>query len=231
MKITSITRLKHAELLQACRDFGTARRLANHLGIPATTLGRWVTLKDFPKFRITKRSTAEFWERLEIDLMQITERTVEQLWPDELKTAIKGDTPTTIEQNHDLDVAHLAYAQHTTKRLADCSSVDPEQTPPETIHEKVNFALRFLTHREREVIKLRFGLSDGFRYTYEEAGRIFKVTRERIRQIESKALKHLGRSTELRELAVYLNINLEPEIEDARTSAWSMRSSDHDRAY
>jgi RNA polymerase primary sigma factor len=65
---------------------------------------------------------------------------------------------------------------------------------------KIDQVLRTLTRREREIIKLRYGLGDGYTYTLEEVGRIFKVTRERIRQIEFRAvrkLKDLARSSEL----------------------------------
>jgi len=60
--------------------------------------------------------------------------------------------------------------------------------------------LKTLSYREREIIKLRYGLGDGYSYTLEEVGHIFKVTRERIRQIEAKAvrkLQHPGRSQHL----------------------------------
>ncbi len=59
------------------------------------------------------------------------------------------------------------------------------------IREKIDQALRGLNYRERSIIELRMGLGDGYPYTLEECGRIFKVTRERIRQLESKALKKL----------------------------------------
>ena len=51
--------------------------------------------------------------------------------------------------------------------------------------------LKTLTWREREIIRLRYGLQDGYTYTLEEVGRIFKVTRERVRQIEAKAVRKL----------------------------------------
>src|SRR5439155_23869886 len=81
-----------------------------------------------------------------------------------------------------------------------------EHTPPESamhgiLKDKINGVLKTLTYREREIIKLRFGLGDGYSYTLEETGIIFKVTRERIRQIEAKALhklQHHTRSTHLR---------------------------------
>ena len=48
-----------------------------------------------------------------------------------------------------------------------------------------------MTYREREIVRLRYGLGDGYTYTLEEVGRIFKVTRERVRQIEAKAVRKL----------------------------------------
>ncbi|MBR9803937.1 sigma-70 family RNA polymerase sigma factor, partial [bacterium] len=77
---------------------------------------------------------------------------------------------------------------------------DSENTPADTamqqmLRDKINHVLKSLTYREREIIKLRYGLGDGYSYTLEETGRIFKVTRERIRQIESKALRKLQHQT------------------------------------
>jgi len=71
----------------------------------------------------------------------------------------------------------------------------------EMLKDKIDGVLKTLTYREREIIKLRYGLGDGYTYTLEEVGRIFKVTRERVRQIEAKAvrkLKHPVRSRQLR---------------------------------
>jgi RNA polymerase primary sigma factor len=61
----------------------------------------------------------------------------------------------------------------------------------EMLKEQIDHVLRTLTHREREIIRLRYGLGDGYTYTLEEVGRIFKVTRERVRQIEAKAFQKL----------------------------------------
>jgi RNA polymerase primary sigma factor len=61
----------------------------------------------------------------------------------------------------------------------------------EMLRNRVNRVLKTLSYREREIIKLRYGLGDGYSYTLEEVGHIFKVTRERIRQIEAKALRKL----------------------------------------
>jgi len=59
------------------------------------------------------------------------------------------------------------------------------------LRDQINSLLKTLTYREREIIRLRYGLGDGYSYTLEEVGRIFKVTRERVRQIEAKAVRKL----------------------------------------
>ncbi|WP_146446535.1 sigma-70 family RNA polymerase sigma factor [Botrimarina colliarenosi] len=59
------------------------------------------------------------------------------------------------------------------------------------LRERIDELLKTLTFREREIIRLRYGLADGYSYTLEEVGRIFKVTRERVRQIEAKAVAKL----------------------------------------
>lgn len=90
--------------------------------------------------------------------------------------------------------------------LGDMLKDNSEHTPSESamhkhLQESLNSVLKSLTYREREIIRLRYGLGDGHSYTLEETGRIFKVTRERIRQIEAKALgklKHHTRSNHLR---------------------------------
>ena len=71
----------------------------------------------------------------------------------------------------------------------------------EMLKGNIEAVLKTLTYREREIIKLRYGLGDGYTYTLEEVGRIFKVTRERVRQIEAKAvrkLQHPARSKQLK---------------------------------
>ncbi|MCK6482276.1 MAG: RNA polymerase sigma factor RpoD [Planctomycetes bacterium] len=74
----------------------------------------------------------------------------------------------------------------------------------EMLKDKIEKVLQTLTFREREIIKLRYGIGDGYTYTLEEVGRIFKVTRERVRQIEAKALRKLRHPSKSRELRDYL---------------------------
>jgi RNA polymerase primary sigma factor len=75
----------------------------------------------------------------------------------------------------------------------------------ELLKEQIHTALSVLTERERQVLEMRFGLRDGKDYTLEEVGKHFKVTRERIRQIEAKALRKLRHPTRSRHLRDYLS--------------------------
>ena len=76
----------------------------------------------------------------------------------------------------------------------------------EMLKDKIEAVLKTLTYREREIIKLRYGLGDGYTYTLEEVGRIFKVTRERVRQIEAKAVRKLQHPVRSRQLEGFLDV-------------------------
>jgi len=72
------------------------------------------------------------------------------------------------------------------------------------LRDKIDELLQTLTFREREIIRLRYGLVDGYSYTLEEVGRIFKVTRERVRQIEAKAVAKLQSPSRVQRLDGFL---------------------------
>jgi RNA polymerase primary sigma factor len=74
------------------------------------------------------------------------------------------------------------------------------------LKEQIRSALGVLSEREREVLEMRFGLADGQDHTLEEVGKHFGVTRERIRQIEAKALRKLRHPTRSRQLRDYLEM-------------------------
>ena len=75
----------------------------------------------------------------------------------------------------------------------------------EMLRNRIAKVLKSLSYREREIIKLRYGLGDGYSYTLEEVGHIFKVTRERIRQIEAKAVRKLQAPARSEELSGFLD--------------------------
>jgi len=85
--------------------------------------------------------------------------------------------------------------------IEDKNQQAPQDTATqEMLKVRIEQVLRTLTYREREIIKLRYGIGDGYTYTLEEVGRIFKVTRERVRQVEAKAIRKLQHPVRSRKL-------------------------------
>ncbi|MCE5197918.1 MAG: RNA polymerase sigma factor RpoD [Armatimonadota bacterium] len=94
---------------------------------------------------------------------------------------------------------------HLADFIEDQEAISPAEAASNLIlREKIEESLNKLTPRERDVLKMRFGLDDGYSRTLEEVGRHFKVTRERIRQIEAKALKKLRHPSRSKKLRDYL---------------------------
>jgi RNA polymerase primary sigma factor len=94
-------------------------------------------------------------------------------------------------------------------RLGDFVEDQTTQAPDEAVlqnllREDLEQVMSTLSERERLVLKLRFGLDDGHPRTLEEVGKVFNVTRERIRQIEGKALRKLKHPTRAKRLRSYL---------------------------
>jgi RNA polymerase primary sigma factor len=97
--------------------------------------------------------------------------------------------------------------------IEDDTAESPERAATQAmLKDKIDQVLKTLTYREREIIKLRYGLPDGYTYTQEEVGRIFKVTRERVRQIEAKAVRKLQHPVRMRQLRGFLDVIANEDI-------------------
>ncbi len=97
--------------------------------------------------------------------------------------------------------------------LEDQHNDDPLfDTNQEMLKERLDMVMSELTYREKEILRLRYGLTDGYAYTLEEVGTIFSVTRERVRQIESKAVRKLQQPFRCRPLLGFLD---NPELYQA----------------
>ena len=89
--------------------------------------------------------------------------------------------------------------------VEDSSTVSPTHSATHgLLKDRLESLLKTLTYREREIVRLRYGLTDGYTYTLEEVGRIFRVTRERVRQIEAKAVKKLQHPVRSKQLETFL---------------------------
>lgn len=101
--------------------------------------------------------------------------------------------------------------------LEDHRDDDPLQDANrEALKLTIDQAMQTLNYREREILRLRYGLADGYTYTLEEVGRIFQVTRERVRQIESKAVRKLQQPYRARTLVSFLD-GAEVAVADANS--------------
>jgi len=108
--------------------------------------------------------------------------------------------------------------------IEDKSAENPyDMTAYSLLREKIIDVLDSLTDRERRVLSLRFGLVDGYSRTLEEVGKQFKVTRERIRQIEAKALRKMRHPTRLRQLTGFFDAEPLENSPNAFNAATAMR--------
>ncbi len=98
--------------------------------------------------------------------------------------------------------------------LADHRDDDPlYDTHQQALKRRIDEAMQSLNYREREILRLRYGLTDGYAYTLEEVGKIFSVTRERVRQIETKAVRKLQQPYRARSLASFIDgLEIGPDI-------------------
>ena len=106
-----------------------------------------------------------------------------------------------------LDVSVGTQEEHSFGELLE----DRKQPQPDdemnraNLRERLDEVLQALTSREREIIRLRYGLADGSVYTLEEVGKIFSVTRERVRQIEAKAVRKLQHPVRSKKLSCFFD--------------------------
>ena len=125
-------------------------------------------------------------------------------------TELKGIDARCMRTAYREATAKQLMAQDTARRLELPSPADVIETKDfrEVTAARLKMALAHLTYREREVLKLRYGLDGIGPLTLEETGKVFKVNRERIRQIEVKALRKLQTDIKLR---IFLEESLTPE--------------------
>ena len=104
--------------------------------------------------------------------------------------------------------------------IEDAATESPgDSAAGEMLKQRIEQVLKTLTYREREIIKLRYGIGDGYTYTLEEVGRIFKVTRERVRQVEAKAIRKLQHPVRARKLQGFVDTSVYKETKVESTAA------------
>jgi len=173
------------------------------LGLSQTQVGRLLAFKVSPfRYRGTKRD----WTQVKIyrkDCLAIEKALgcpAEILFPEELYEKMLGRAT-----NKSIEISSFSALPSPKKQqLLFLPAPDPSpssQAELRELGEKLETVLKTLTYREREIIKLRHGIGDGFIYTLEVVARIFKISPNRVRQIEGKAinkLQHPVRSNQLK---------------------------------
>ena len=123
------------------------------------------------------------------------------------------DTQRAIKMSHQPLSLDQPIGQHDENYLGDLLHDHREHDPlagmnMAMLKSSIADVLQTLDYREREILRLRYGLTDGYVYTLQEIGRIFSVTRERVRQIEQEAIRKLRYPNATRKLAAFVNHSL-----------------------
>lgn len=183
--IALTAKLRHGELWKLVERFGSQIEAARQLGCSQQDFCAWVNMRSVPRFH------SESFAAVEQKLMELTGKTVEELWPEEAKSAEWLQVPKTVVAHHRFELA--ALADMTKQRLLLPSPADQasESELLENLRRNAQKVLKTLSFREREIIKMRFGLGDGTSYTLKECAAIFRRTPETIRQIEAKAIRKM----------------------------------------
>jgi len=211
LDITAVSKLKHADLWAAAKRLGSQAALARALGVRQDTIGRWINLQDYPHRKKRDGSgrlthSVEYYDELDIKLLLHVGKGLDELFPDELREAeafLKANK--TIETTRSVPVrALLNYAEHSRGRMTYDQCDVEHSLDMDSLKQSMSFALGTLGEREREVVKLRYGIGHDKPHTLDEVARIFNSTRERIRQIEMKAIRELQRYDSYSQLVGYL---------------------------
>lgn len=198
--ITLTSKLKHAALYVAAKKCGSQSALAEKLEVRQTQIGDWINLKNVPPFMKAMAGEvlpSHFWpkkriKKIEKTLFDLTGQTLQELFPLEL-CANKAflEAAKEMEQTKCFDILRLASSSDKMLLLPSAATEAAGNDLLGYRRSQIAKVLKTLSYREQEIIKLRYGLRDGYSYTLEEVGHIFKATRERIRQIEAKAIRKL----------------------------------------
>lgn len=184
LSIAMHCKLKHGKLFKAARKVGGQSALGRRLGVSPQTVGSWCNLKACPPLSWPAERLVE----VEKILFELTGETLNDLFPAELRGNRDFlDSPKDVVIEQDVELAAIAAA--TSARLTLPSPIDTIEHAER--RELVGSALRALSYRERKVLAMLHGIEDGFTYSLEEIGHVFKCTRERIRQIEAHANRHI----------------------------------------
>lgn len=198
MRLALETRVKHGVLYELTEKMGGSRAVAEALGIPVKTFWMWLSLRVHPSDKKIEKHWAAI-ERLCLEhLGRLVE--VEDIWPAGLRSVLSARMiPRKVVKYLEPEVLSLSGI---SDRLL--PAVMPEAGENE-MAAKMAEVLESLPPKEKRVLVMRFGIEDGRERTLEEIGKSFNVTRERIRRIESSALRKLRHPSRAKKLRPFVD--------------------------
>lgn len=205
--ITIRSQPKHGILYAAVSQHGSMKALAKFLGISVTAVCWWVNLRNYPRRAFNSPSVFQrARERKQYDtILAKIDTSLDDCWPPEVRQFIDNTAELKsliFEQTQEVPMERL------TGPIMQRLTVDggaERQMETKELQERMQQVLKTLSYREREIIKLRYGLDNGPTYTLEEVGHIFKLNKERIRQIEAKAMCKLQQPSRSEELIGFID--------------------------
>lgn len=194
MRIRATTRLRNDHMIAARKRLGWSQAdLAGNAIVSITWVQQFEALQ-YHRDAVRRNEAA-------LAIADVLGIPVEQVAPEALAGKILPSTLTVV-RNVDSEALLAAVGARETRLALPAPGARLEW---QEAAEAIKAAMKTLSFREREVLNLRFGLNDGECYNLNEVGRIFKVTPQRVRQVEAKAIRKLQnpvRSNRLREFAI-----------------------------
>jgi len=207
MKVAAELRLKHGVLYEVCRDNGGIANVASIIGIGCQTVRAWLKMRRCPT---PGQYNRWYTEDVEKSLEALAGVPATTIFPPELKAATSLFKATPVHVRI-LDIEPEALAMIATETQERLTFRQPEKVAGDhELSDRVKALLRGLSYREREVITLRYGLDDGYSYTLDEVADLLKVSRERVRQIEAKAVRKLQQPSRAQSLVGFIDDQCSP---------------------
>lgn len=209
LKVRVVARAKNDHLACLVDRFGSLEAAAKEVGVSKATFMNWVNFRGQFKGRGGRGTGGLSQERAQqivCNLERLCGVSVTEIFPGLTKAemGLLAKPRTAVKEVPLVRLTNAVATKYLTyDPRGDESQLD--QLEHSELCERLRKVLHTLSYREREIIKLRYGLGDGYSYTLEEVGHIFKVTRDRIHQIEAKALRKLQEPTRAAELAGFID--------------------------
>lgn len=200
LRVTVVSKLKHSELHELADKVGGQSTLASILGVRPTELCAWCNLRRCPPIKPTKAWTQERIDKLELDLLELTGKLMEDLFPSFLRENQEFlSAPKRIESSREVEDYSL---RRLASNFSSRSDIQPDRIAVQSeTKDAVARSLSILSKRQREIIERRFGLRGERPETLESIGDSMRITKERVRSIESVALRKLSGEVILQEAA------------------------------